>query len=175
MGDCPDTQEGFGGAVSGGDAVTPGRLPEQFYEEEKPESYGTLVSYDQYSRTYHVDGNQYVTVVGNDGATYIDDDGRLQHVDNTLEKDTATVFSAFPADTVSVFSCEILCSETTTASVCTVPVSAAYKIALSDTNSATVSNVTIALFSLVPKCLFFMCISSSESYMHYYNKEHAYG
>ncbi len=95
VGDCPDTQEGFGGAVSGGDAVTPGRLPEQFYEEEKPESYGTLVSYDQYSRTYHVDGNQYVTVVGNDGATYIDDDGRLQHVDNTLEKDTATVFSMF--------------------------------------------------------------------------------
>ncbi|MBD5528485.1 MAG: DNRLRE domain-containing protein [Lachnospiraceae bacterium] len=100
-GDIPDTEddlgtlEEFDGTVSGGDAVTPGRLPEQFYEEEKPETYGTLVSYDRYSRTYHVDGNQYVTVVGNDGATFIDDDGYLQPVDNTLEKETTAVFSMF--------------------------------------------------------------------------------
>lgn len=89
------------GTVSGGDAavgedVIPAeelpaetRLPEQFYEEEKQEVYGTLVSFDEYSRTYHVDGNQYVTVVGNDGATFIDDDGNLIPVDNTLERETA--------------------------------------------------------------------------------------
>lgn len=99
--DIPDTGDGldipeeFDGTVSGGDTVTQGRLPEQFYEEEKPETYGTLVSYDKYSRTYHVDGNQYVTVVGNDGATFIDDDGNLRPVDNTLEKDTTAVFSMF--------------------------------------------------------------------------------
>ena len=87
--------------VSGGDALKPGRLPEAFYEEEKPESYGTLVSYDQYSRTYHVDGNRYVTVVGNDGATYIDDDGSLRPVDNTLEKDTTAVFGLFGAEETS--------------------------------------------------------------------------
>lgn len=87
--------------VSGGDALKPGRLPEAFYEEEKPESYGTLVFYDQYSRTYHVDGNRYVTVVGNDGATYIDDDGSLRPVDNTLEKDTTAVFGLFGAEETS--------------------------------------------------------------------------
>lgn len=87
--------------VSGGDAMKPGRLPEAFYEEEKPESYGTLVSYDQYSRTYHVDGNRYVTVVGNDGATYIDDDGSLRPVDNTLKKDTTAVFGLFGGEETS--------------------------------------------------------------------------
>ncbi len=92
---------GDSGTVSGGDALKPGRLPEAFYEEEKPESYGTLVSYDQYSRTYHVDGNRYVTVVGNDGATYIDDDGSLRPVDNTLEKNTAAVFGLFDTEETS--------------------------------------------------------------------------
>ncbi|MCM1058094.1 MAG: DNRLRE domain-containing protein, partial [Firmicutes bacterium] len=83
------------GTVSGGDAEEPKgqvRLPEQFYEEERQETYGTLVSYDEYSRTYHVDGNRYVTVVGNDGATFIDEDGNLVPVDNTLTKETAAVF-----------------------------------------------------------------------------------
>ncbi|MDE6641009.1 MAG: hypothetical protein K2K63_10815, partial [Acetatifactor sp.] len=95
------------GTVSGGDAAVgedailteelpaETRLPEQFYEEEKQEAYGTLVSFDEYSRTYHVDGNQYVTVVGNDGATFIDDDGNLMPVDNTLERETASVFGMF--------------------------------------------------------------------------------
>lgn len=81
--------------VSGGDADVPGRLPEQFYEEEKPEDYGTLVSYDAYSRTYHVDGNRYVTVIGNDGATYIDEDGSLQAVDNTLMEQTVSTYGMF--------------------------------------------------------------------------------
>ncbi len=107
--DKPDSSEdtsetvsgGDAGTVSGGDAMKPGRLPEAFYEEEIPESYGTLVSYDQYSRTYHVDGNRYVTVVGNDGATYIDDDGSLRPVDNTLEKDTTAVFGLFGGEETS--------------------------------------------------------------------------
>ncbi len=107
--DKPDSSEdtsetvsgGDAGTVSGGDALKPGRLPEAFYEEEIPESYGTLVSYDQYSRTYHVDGNRYVTVVGNDGATYIDDDGSLRPVDNTLEKDTTAVFGLFGGEETS--------------------------------------------------------------------------
>lgn len=104
--DAADSAGAFGdaGSVSGGDAV-PGedsflseglpeqsRLPEQFYEEERPEAYGTLVSYDEYSRTYHVDGSRYVTVVGNDGSTFIDGDGNLMPVDNTLEKESAAVF-----------------------------------------------------------------------------------
>lgn len=92
------------GTVSGGDAeagedtlfsegLTAGaRLPEQFYKEEKQEVYGTLVSYDEYSRTYHVEGSWYVTVVGNDGTAFIDDDGNLMPVDNTLEKESAAVF-----------------------------------------------------------------------------------
>ena len=81
--------------VSGGDACIPGRFPERFYEEEKPEDYGALVSYDVYSRTYHVEGNRYVTVIGNDGATYIDEDGNLQAVDNTLMEQTVSAFGMF--------------------------------------------------------------------------------
>ena len=78
--------------VSGGDAAGLVRLPERLYEEERPETYGTLVSYDEYSRTYHVEGNRYVTVVGNDGATYVDDDGSLRPVDNTLVREDASLF-----------------------------------------------------------------------------------
>lgn len=59
------------------DGNIPKRQPEDFYEEPEPENYGTLVNYDEYSRTYHVDGNQYVTVIGNDGSTYVDGLGRL--------------------------------------------------------------------------------------------------
>ena len=78
-----------GGDVSGGDALE-SRLPESFYEEEKPEDYGELVAYDDYSRTYHVEGNQYVTVIGNDGATYIDDAGNMAPVDNTLREQSSS-------------------------------------------------------------------------------------
>lgn len=103
-----DAAEGAGPArgedlesVSGGDAFpsedlwAEPRLPEQFYEEEEREDYGTLVAYDEYSRTYHVDGNHYVTVVGNDGSTFLNEDGSLVPVDNTLEKETAGVYSMF--------------------------------------------------------------------------------
>lgn len=104
--DAADNADVFGdsGTVSGGDAAAEEdagtitaetHLPEQFYEEEKQEAYGTLVSFDEYSRTYHVDGSQYVTVVGNDGATFIDDDSNLMPVDNTLERETAGVYSMF--------------------------------------------------------------------------------
>ena len=43
-----------------------------------------MTAYDAYSRTYHVEGNRYVTVIGNDGATYIDEEGNLCPVDNRL-------------------------------------------------------------------------------------------
>ncbi len=78
--------------VSGGDAAGLVRLPERFYKEERPETYGTLVSYDEYSRTYHVEGNRYVTVVGNDGATFVDEDGSLRPVDNMLVREDASLF-----------------------------------------------------------------------------------
>lgn len=63
--------------VSGGDfpieTMLPLREPEQFYQDTVEENYGELVGYDIYSRTYHVNGNQYITVIGNDAATYIDE------------------------------------------------------------------------------------------------------
>ena len=80
-----------GDMVSGGDAL-PRREPETFYREPEPENYGALVSYDAYSRTYHAGGNRYVTVVGNDGTTYIDEDGSLCRVDNTLVENPVSLF-----------------------------------------------------------------------------------
>ena len=43
------------------------RQPENYYQDPEPENYGTLAAYDAYSRTYHVDGDRYVTVIGYDG------------------------------------------------------------------------------------------------------------
>ncbi|MCM1097632.1 MAG: DNRLRE domain-containing protein [Ruminococcus flavefaciens] len=83
--------------VSGNDAALPGRAPERFYEESAPENYGELVAYDAYSRTYHVEGNRYVTVIGSDGSTYLDSQGRLQAVDNRLAEDPAASYSALGA------------------------------------------------------------------------------
>lgn len=57
------------------------------------------VSYDAYSRTYHVDGNRYVTVIGYDGSTYLDEDGQLCRVDNTLVESQAAAFSGISAGT----------------------------------------------------------------------------
>lgn len=68
------------GSVSGGDA----RAPQKFYEDPEPEDYGTLVAYDEYSRTYRTGENAYVTVVGNSETLYINEDGELDEVDNTL-------------------------------------------------------------------------------------------
>ena len=84
-------------SVSDGDAALPGREPERFHEEAVPEDYGTLVSYDAYSRTYHVDGDSYITVIGNDGSTYIDEDGLLQSVDNRLVQEESALFSLMGA------------------------------------------------------------------------------
>lgn len=80
------------GTVSGGDAAPVRREPERFHQEAEPENYGTLVAYDSHSRTYHVEGNQYVTVIGNDGATYLDGDGILRQVDNRLEENSSSLF-----------------------------------------------------------------------------------
>lgn len=87
---------GLEDTVSGSDAA-PGRLPQRFYEEPAPENYGDLVAYDAYSRTYHVEGNRYVTVIGNDGSTYIDGEGRLQKTDNRLVEDPSGTFSSLGA------------------------------------------------------------------------------
>ncbi len=62
----------------------PPRQPENYYQDPEPENYGTLAAYDAYSRTYHIDGDRYVTVIGYDGNSYLDEDGNLQQADNTL-------------------------------------------------------------------------------------------
>lgn len=64
------------------------------------EDYGLLVAYDEYSRTYHVDGDRYVTVIGNDAATYIDENGKLRQVDNTLVENSVSAFSMFDSGAV---------------------------------------------------------------------------
>ena len=71
----------------------PSREPEAFYAEPAPQNYGTLVSYDTDSRTYHVEGDHYITVVGNDAYTYIDESGTLAEVDNTLIANPISSFS----------------------------------------------------------------------------------
>lgn len=87
---------GDGLSVSAGDAdIREAREPESFYKEPEPENYGELVSYDAYSRTYHAGGNQYVTVIGNDGTTYIDEDGVLRRVDNALVENPVSLFGMF--------------------------------------------------------------------------------
>lgn len=75
------------------------REPEDFYEEPVPEDYGTLVTYDAYSRTYHVDGEQYVTVIGNDGSTYLDEEGIWHPVDNTLVENPMAMLTDWGATT----------------------------------------------------------------------------
>lgn len=85
-------------SVSGGDLTVSGnipmRQPEAFHAEPVPEDYGVLAAYDEYSRTYRVDADQYITVLGNDGATYIEEDGSLQPVDNTLVENPVSTFSS---------------------------------------------------------------------------------
>ncbi|MBQ8821182.1 MAG: RHS repeat protein, partial [Lachnospiraceae bacterium] len=63
---------------------TPVREPEDFYEKPEVENYGELVSFDEKSRTYKTGERSYVTVIGADASTYIDEDGKLTPVDNTL-------------------------------------------------------------------------------------------
>ena len=73
------------------------RQPENFYPDIEPENYGTLATFDEFSRTYHVEGDKYVTVIGYDGNTYLDEDGRLQQVDNTLIEDPMSTFAGISA------------------------------------------------------------------------------
>ena len=95
-GDGSSVSGGDGLSVSAGDAdIREAREPESFYKEPEPENYGELVSYDAYSRTYHAGGNQYVTVIGNDGTTYIDEDGVLRRVDNALVENPVSLFGMF--------------------------------------------------------------------------------
>ena len=93
MGDA-DLDEELLEDVSSGDLL-PLRYPENFYEKPEMEDYGLLVAYDEYSRTYHVENDNYVTVIGNDGTTYIDEGGALRKVDNTLVETQAPAASAF--------------------------------------------------------------------------------
>ena len=86
----------LGNTVSGN---IPPRQPEQFYEDPSGENFGTLVAYDAYSRTYHVEGKSYVTVIGNDGSTYLDEEGVLRQVDNRLVENPMRRMSAMGAGT----------------------------------------------------------------------------
>lgn len=94
-------------AVSGGDALlyevsggnVPLRRPEDYYQEAEPEQYGTLAAWDAYSRTYHVDGDRYITVIGYDGSTYLDEEGQLKQVDNTLVESPMAAFSGISTGT----------------------------------------------------------------------------
>lgn len=79
------------------------RAPEKFYEEPAAENYGALVAYDEYSRTYQVKENEFVTVIGNDATSYIDYDGSLQRVDNTLVEMQPMSFAAFGAEQPSQY------------------------------------------------------------------------
>lgn len=54
-----------------------------------------LAAYDAYSRTYHVDGDRYVTVIGYDGNSYLDEDGNLQQADNTLVESEVSTYSLY--------------------------------------------------------------------------------
>ena len=73
----------------------PPRQPENYYQDPEPENYGTLAAYDAYSRTYHVDGDRYVTVIGYDGNSYLDEDGNLQQADNTLVESEVSTYSLY--------------------------------------------------------------------------------
>lgn len=101
-GNAYSVSDGDAENVYDGDTLPAQRLPEVFYEEEKLEDYGSLVSFDIYSRTYHVEGNQYVTVIGNDGTTYLDENGNLRRVDNRLVERPA-LLSAFGAPVVPTY------------------------------------------------------------------------
>lgn len=82
-----DSTAGKNLAVSGSDLPVSDnvlREPEDFHETPAPEAYGELASYDAYSRTYRTGDNSFVTVIGTDGATYLDEAGRLRQIDNTL-------------------------------------------------------------------------------------------
>lgn len=71
------------------------RAPESFYTEEIEKEEGILVSFDEYSRTYLVEKNSgadkngkplntYVTVIGGYDGRYVDEEGQLRKIDNTL-------------------------------------------------------------------------------------------
>ncbi len=81
------------------DGNIPLRQPEAYHEEPEPENYGVLAAYDAYSRTYHVEGDEYVTVIGYDGSTYLDEEGNLQEVDNTLMENPVSTFARWRTGT----------------------------------------------------------------------------
>ena len=67
-----------------------GQEPEDYYsEDEELELLGVtkenLVHFDEESRTYVTGENEYVTIFGGDTGTYVDENGVVRLVDNTLE------------------------------------------------------------------------------------------
>ena len=72
--------------------------PEDYYSEDKElEELGVtkenLVHYDENSRTYVTGKNQYVTIFGGNTGTYVDENGEVHLVDNTLESTRFTMMS----------------------------------------------------------------------------------
>lgn len=70
------------GAAEGTEGTEPLREPES-YEPEAEDAEGTLVHFDEESRTYYLGERKYRTVFGN-SSTYLDADGQVQLIDNTL-------------------------------------------------------------------------------------------
>ena len=72
------------------DNVYYGQEPEDYYSQDAElEELGVtkenLVHFDEVSRTYVIGENEYVTIFGGDTGTYVDEDGEVRLVDNTLE------------------------------------------------------------------------------------------
>ena len=85
------------------DNVYYGQEPEDYYSDDKElEKLGVtqenLVHYDEESRTYVTGENEYITIFGGDTGTYVDEDGNVRLVDNTLE---ATKFTMFSGSTIN--------------------------------------------------------------------------
>lgn len=58
------------------------RNPMDYYREPEPE--GALVAVDEYSKTYRTSETEFLTQIGGQANTYMDDGGETQMVDNTL-------------------------------------------------------------------------------------------
>ncbi len=88
----PETEEEYIPEIITVSGNTPFREPENFYQQPEAESYGDLVSFDEKSRTYKTGERSYITVIGVDGSTYIDGEGKLCKVDNTLVENPVSTF-----------------------------------------------------------------------------------
>ncbi|MBP3700478.1 MAG: LysM peptidoglycan-binding domain-containing protein, partial [Lachnospiraceae bacterium] len=68
------------------------RQPEEFYQVRTDEPEGTLVELKDFSRTYEMGDGEYVTIFGGYSGLYLDEDGNICEVDNTLVQQEASLF-----------------------------------------------------------------------------------